>query len=601
MTGLSGVFEGFVHPRAQRDPVLAGIHRNYIAARFAAGCLALLAFPVYLALAGSTHPAIVGVFALIIAPVISTFVLAKTGHLGVASFVSAGVFAGLVYATALSSGGIGSPFVVWVLVAPLEAALSRDRRSVFAAGGCGALALGLLTIQPGLDVAALSSAYGDAPWMVLIIVGSAMLYAAASVMLVWSRETELESVFATDTMRHRLLAENATDVVSRHDAEGRARYVSPAAQRLLGLCGEALTGNRWADRIHPADQRSFLLGITRAETRGSEVSCEFRMRRQREVAAELRDYASEDEYVWVEMRCRRTRLEEQLDGDIVAATRDITARKEQEAALELSREDAERASQAKTRFLANVSHELRTPLNAIIGFSDLLKTGVHGPIGHPRNAEYVDLINESGYHLLELVNELLDMSRIESGRFAIQREPFDVHDLLTSCAALMSAEALRNHIQIVVHAPEDAPELNADRRACKQMLFNLLSNALKFTPEGGRVDLTAAFELDRVVLTVRDTGVGISPEDLPRLGRPFVQADTSYSRTHEGTGLGLSVVNGLAELHDGTLQIESELGLGTSVTIHLPNIREAASVARPAPPSLSLPKTDTVQRLTGTG
>ena len=538
--------------------------------RLLAGLAAVGAFPVFLSIGGAEERGIVGLFALMIAPVVSALFLSESGNLKRAALVSSALFCILVSIVSMPTGGLASPYVTWLFVVPLEAALSRDRGTVALTCLMAAMTLMGLSLTPGFALDVTWDIYGHAPWQAVVVFGSVMSYLTLTSVLMWSRETELVSLLKTDTMRHRLLAENATDVVSRHDRAGRAIYVSPAAGRLLGMPGEALTGERWLNCIHPADLDGFRSAFARVCDQRGELSFEFRMRRARLVPVELRDYASEDDFVWVEMRCRRTQAEEQLDGDIVAVTRDITARKAQERILDSARIEAERANQAKTRFLANVSHELRTPLNAIIGFSDLLKSEVHGPIGHPRNAEYVELINDSGNHLLQLVNDILDMSKLEAGRFQIFPEPFDLETVVTSSVAMLSVEAQRKGIHVGIDIPRDAPEVVADRRAAKQMLLNLLSNAIRFTPEGGRVDIVATFAPDRLDIAVRDTGIGIAADDIPRLGRPFVQADTAYSRAHDGTGLGLSVVRSLIELHGGRMTIESELGLGTVVTLSLP-------------------------------
>jgi cell cycle sensor histidine kinase DivJ len=265
--------------------------------------------------------------------------------------------------------------------------------------------------------------------------------------------------------------------------------------------------------------------------------------------------------------------------EIVAVTRDITDHKAQEMALLKARDAAESASLAKTRFLANMSHELRTPLNAIIGFSEILTRELFGRLGEDRYRDYARLIHESGEHLLSVVNEILDMSKIEAGKFSIVAEPFDVGNLVRSCAEIMRHTAEQKSIQLTTEVEPDLPELVADKRACKQMLLNLLSNALKFTPDSGQVKATVHLQGGMMELAVTDNGIGISPEDLPKLGNPFVQAQMSYNRDFEGAGLGLSVVKGLVGLHGGRLEIESEFGSGTVVKILLP-VDDAIAVAQ---------------------
>jgi cell cycle sensor histidine kinase DivJ len=277
-------------------------------------------------------------------------------------------------------------------------------------------------------------------------------------------------------------------------------------------------------------------------------------------------------YVWVEMRCRPL---DEVSGTlmrpgIVAVTRDISERKAQEAELLRTRDEAESASRAKTQFLANMSHELRTPLNAVIGFSEILNRELFGTLGEARYRDYARLIHESGEHLLNVVNGILDMSKIEAGKFNIVKEPFDVAPLVKSCCDIMRHTAEQRSLSLIMDVAPNIPELPADKRACKQMLLNLISNAIKFTDPGGWVRVSARKTGETVELSVADNGIGIAEADLPKLGNPFVQANNSYDRSHDGAGLGLSVVKGLARLHGGRLDLISVLGQGTTATIVLP-------------------------------
>jgi cell cycle sensor histidine kinase DivJ len=180
------------------------------------------------------------------------------------------------------------------------------------------------------------------------------------------------------------------------------------------------------------------------------------------------------------------------------------------------------------------------------------------------------LIHESGEHLLSVVNEVLDMSKIEAGKFDIVTEPFEVGSLVKSCVEIMSHQGEKKSINFKMDASQHLPELVADKRACKQILLNLLANAIKFTEEGGHVSVSALQVGEDIELIVADNGIGIAEMDIPKLGKPFVQAESSYDRSYEGAGLGLSVVKGLVRLHGGTLEIESELGEGTKVKVYLP-------------------------------
>jgi two-component system cell cycle sensor histidine kinase PleC len=259
----------------------------------------------------------------------------------------------------------------------------------------------------------------------------------------------------------------------------------------------------------------------------------------------------------------RRRLEEGLS----AATARAQAAREEAI---VAKEAAEKASRMKSMFLATMSHELRTPLNAVIGFSQLMEEETFGPLGSPRYVEYTGLVQKAGRHLLDLINDILDMSKIEAGKFELHRERIDVRLMVSECAMLMRERAKRGAILLQEEVPSEPLQVDADRRAIKQILLNLLSNAVKFTPEGGRVITRAVQSGHTVCLSVEDTGVGIPADQLYRLGNPFVQLRNNAGSTHEGTGLGLALVRSLAEMHGGQLRIESVEGRGTTVTVEIP-------------------------------
>nr|WP_233243191.1 MULTISPECIES: HAMP domain-containing sensor histidine kinase [unclassified Caulobacter] len=253
---------------------------------------------------------------------------------------------------------------------------------------------------------------------------------------------------------------------------------------------------------------------------------------------------------------------------LVGLLRDVTIERNREAALDRARSDAEALAAGRARFLANMSHELRTPLNAIMGFSDIMRTRMFGPLTD-RYGEYAELIHESGGHLLDLINDVLDMSKIEAERFELSRGVFDAREAVQAAMRLLRVQADGAGVQLRGVLPPGDLEVDADRRALKQIVLNLISNALKFTPRGGQVTVTADGYDGVLEIVVADTGVGISPEDLERLGRPYEQAGGVDQRAR-GTGLGLSLVRAFAKLHGGEMHIESRLGAGTSVSVRLP-------------------------------
>lgn len=232
---------------------------------------------------------------------------------------------------------------------------------------------------------------------------------------------------------------------------------------------------------------------------------------------------------------------------------------------------AEEANQSKSEFLANMSHELRTPLNAINGFSDIMKKEMFGALGDPRYKEYVSDILFSGQHLLSLINDILDMSKIEAGKMSLNPEDINIQDMIEQVIRIVRGRAEENNLTLVYEGGE-MPEVQADMRAVKQVLLNLTTNAIKFTPEGGQVTIHCEAKYGGLIIKVIDTGIGIAADDLERLAKPFEQIDSQHSRQHEGTGLGLALSKSLVELHGGNFKIESQLGVGTTVIFTLPNV-----------------------------
>ncbi|HTZ80595.1 MAG TPA: HAMP domain-containing sensor histidine kinase [Stellaceae bacterium] len=251
--------------------------------------------------------------------------------------------------------------------------------------------------------------------------------------------------------------------------------------------------------------------------------------------------------------------------------------------LRAQEQEARDASRAKSHFLANISHELRTPLNAIIGFSDFIAASGPQQIGEKKFREYIGDIHASGLHLLALINDLLDIAKIEAGKYRIAEEQVIVAQIVDEAVRLVAATAHQSGLVIEATLEESLPLLSADRRAVKQVLLNVLSNAVKFTPSGGRIRLEARLIPDGLCISISDTGIGISAADLARLGRPFEQAQGSAGGTKRGAGLGLALSRTFMELHGGVLQIESQLGRGTTVRLRFPPARVVAPGTAPQP------------------
>ncbi len=536
-----------------------------MAPRLLGSLVALAAFPVYLAMRGAPTALEVAAFAWLIAPILLSWFLSRTGRYEGAHILSALALAGLVMMVAVTTGGIESFAAVWLIVVPLEAALSASRRVVVFASAlalsCAAslIALGHFHLLPMAEPnAALRGILMGAG------VASATLYAAGLAVSAESLARTSVSLLYLEEDRYRLLARNMSDVISRHNRSGAVEFISPAAEAMLGTPGARLTGHGLFDRVHVADRPAYLTALSDAARGSEQRSVEFRLRRDA-----IRGQNAAADFIWVEMRCRPL---EQVspEADVVAVMRDVTDRKIQEQALEMARTAAEQADASKTRFLATMSHELRTPLNAIIGFSEMIVHEEAMMLDAARRREYAQLINDSGQHLLSVVNGILDMSKMETGNFEISPEPFAPRTALLHCCNLLALKARDNGVDLITRAAEDLPVMNGDPRAFKQIALNLITNAIKFTERGGSVTVSAAVEGSRLMLSVTDTGVGISAEDLARIGDPFFQAGKTYQRKHEGTGLGLSIVKGLVGLHNGEMNVQSRVGEGTTVAVTLP-------------------------------
>lgn len=366
---------------------------------------------------------------------------------------------------------------------------------------------------------------------------------------------------------YRAMIEQASDIVLLYDADGRIVCASDALERVLERSVGEIDDKRYLDLIHPDD-------IAEA------AKLAIKPRPDETLTATYRVRHGDGHYVWMEATTRGI-YDENTDElrNVVSVSRDITERKNREFETAAARDRAEAANSAKSAFLANMSHELRTPLNAIIGFADVMRQQMFGPLGARRYEEYTNLIFDSGQLLLDLISDVLDMAKIEAGKLDLSFEQVDLRAVAEDCVRLMQERAQKHEVEITAALPDGDVSLQADRRAIKQILLNLLSNAVKFTLPGGHIAVQAYTAAGRVIVAVQDDGVGIPAVDLPRLGRPFEQVRTDPALTTGGTGLGLALVRALADKHGGTVRIESEEGIGTTVSVELPVTQDGARVA----------------------
>lgn len=462
--------------------------------------------------------------------------------LGTLNFVAYG--AGLAAIGMVSS----SDAALWLMAAalPLEIWLVSRKPAAAIAGAVAALAIvGAFAMTNGGVIAG-----GSLASVTVLVLYAASLVARSVGLAVKPQNNET-------AMPQVAIAEG--DVQFVLDAEGVIASVGDKTAKLLGMQPKMLETTALVDRVHVADRVQYLSLLADLRSGIASKRVDIRVRSIEAGSPVFRAY--------------------RLEGLTAAGVITLVGRSlegEQKLLDEIATLKAELESErvGKGRLLASVSHELRTPLNSIIGFSDMLSHGVGGQLANEKQREYAGLIHQSGHYLLELVNAVLDNSRLETGTYGIAPQNFAFRDVAEMCTSVMLPQAEKKGVAFCHRVGNGVGELMADRRAVQQILLNLAANAVKFTETGGCVTIDAA----RVVadgramleISVSDTGIGIEPEDLQRIGMPFVRADNSYTRAQEGSGLGLSVVKGLVELHQGSMNLKSCPGEGTVVTVRLP-------------------------------
>ncbi len=542
---------GLAHDSAT-DPLDRERHALFIASKLALAVAALTCAPLYLALVGAPSgvDAVALVFALI--PLACVFAASRTGDLvGSAGLGVAGLI-GFVLSVSLSAPGVAGAAGALLVAAPLEAMVAASIPLV------GAAALSALAAAFICAFLGSGGTVALAPSVLFLCLGvgySAFVCAG----LVRLQKLRRNSGAVTRADLNGLSAV-MPDLVLYLDRSGVVLGGPQQSASLFGLSGRDLSGRGLFERVQVGDRPLFLKTVSDAALANGAAQVDLR----------VRGGATEDDAVWFgDVRMRVGRIESRGEPRLFAILRDVREEKAHAYDLAQARAQAEQSGASKDRFLANISHELRTPLNAILGFSEILSSNVM-PLDVARRCEYAGIINSSGQHLLSVVNSILDISKIEAGSFEITPDHFELAPLIDQCFNMVRLKAEESGVALRHEALADIPEIVADRRAVKQVLINLVSNAVKFSGNGGRVTLRSRLSGTGVAIEIEDNGIGVMARDLARLGDPFFQAKDTYDRPYEGTGLGLSVVRGLVGLHGGGMKIESAPGEGTRVTITLP-------------------------------
>ena len=484
----------------------------------------------------------------------AALLVAASGKMALASQVALGI-GGLALAAAIAAaGGMASPVALLAVALPFEAWWIGASRRAMLWGGVSALVAVLLQSFAGLVLPFGPTEIAAWHWLLPLAWALTLVPRLAA----FGNAAHAQPALAASDR----LEDTIDAVVLRITRQGEVVDVSAKARTILKLPPELLFGTGLFDRIHLSDRVAYLSALADMRDGAPARRLDLRVR-----LPQNGDGPTADNYRPFSLELVRGELHQDIftlvlreDGEVARLREDLAFANEAAASAEV----------AKGRFLAIVSHELRTPLNAIIGFSDMLLHEMFGGFKDPRQKEYVGLVRDSGQHLLAVVTSILDVSRIEAGAYATEPEPFRFIDAVDMCQSMMQLQAEAKNIDLQAQIAPDAGEINADRRAVQQILINLVSNAIKFTPDGGAVVVGAKRIGSRLHFWVRDNGIGIAEADFANLGKPFMQIQNDYTRRFEGTGLGLSLVKGLVALHEGTMSIESMPGEGTTVAISFP-------------------------------
>jgi PAS domain S-box-containing protein len=429
----------------------------------------------------------------------------------------------------------------------------------------GGTSLGVLSLWPVI--------VDTAPWVFVTILSYTIsLWRSIDAQTLSIFEHRIEAMHRRAMMNS--VVDDSFDGIATVNNDGVIELFNPAAGSILGISVDEAMGQKIHDYLPWSAEIKALYAAAKDQTADDALPAitefgpeEFPLATQdgRELTIEL--LISTSRLSIKGNKRRKGGVETRM---LIYTFRDITERKKAQQNQERARKTAEAANRAKTEFLANMSHELRTPLNAVIGFSEMIKAEVFGPVGAPQYVEYSTDIFNSGTHLLGIINDVLDMSKIEAGEMELNESPFSFGRIVETALKMLAERAEKGEVSLTVDIPNDLPDIMADERMVKQILLNLLTNAVKFTPAGGKVKLIARRGKNGFVFSVSDTGIGIPPDKMEIILQPFGQADSRLERAYEGTGLGLPLVKSMTELNHGEFRIESKEGEGTTATVSFP-------------------------------
>lgn len=491
--------------------------------------------------------------------------------------VTVGVVIASIAVLSILTGGLNSTFILMLFLVPIEVALISKDRSTFVK--CAAL----VVIAAGL-VAGVTYTQNlvplDGGLLNATVLAILATYAFVRAIIAFNTiESDIERV---EPIAHKAavplfegLLASLPGLVTRHNVAGDVTSVHGQQPKSLSVRADNLLGRGFVNQIHISDRIRFMSAIDKLRQGTPYVTIDLRF----EAGFGLQNTICPDlQFTYMQANLiARFDHDDQLQEFFIQSL-DMTELHDNEQAIQVF-EDAERNAEiAKTSFLAGVSHELRTPLNSIMGFADILIHEVIAPLPDERHKEYVSLIRESGEHLLSVVNTMLDMSKIQNGQYTLYNEPFEFGPLLDRTKSMLDIQAGKKQIELNCRRQKDLPEICADSRALQQILINLVGNSIKFTEEGGVVTVDAEVKGSEFILSVSDTGIGIPENKLSQIGQPFMQVNSTLARRYEGTGLGLSLVKGLVELHNGVFDIKSIEGKGTQITITIPQLEAMSDI-----------------------